>query len=95
MSKTKVMVFDRPYWLDNQRGKKYELGDNPCGNCRVGGHHKKCRPRLDGTLCSCTCPTSKILRESYEEYLTICEAEGKIPSTLVEVLPVIYKKVKK
>jgi hypothetical protein len=94
MSVTKVPVLGKIYFLDNQRSKKYEKGDTPCGYCNMG-NHKKCRPRLDGALCSCKCPQSKFLSESYEEYLTICEAEGKIPSTLVEVLPVIHKKVKK
>jgi hypothetical protein len=82
------------YLLATDKNKQYEPGDNPCGNCNLY-HHKKCRPRLDGTLCSCTCPQSRKLFEAYEEYLTVCQAEGKVPSTLVEVLPVIHKKVKK
>jgi hypothetical protein len=36
------------------RKRKHERGAAPCQYCQDGRHYA-CRPRLDGTLCSCSC----------------------------------------
>lgn len=45
---------------------KYVHGTNACRNCQRA-QHKKCRPRLDGTLCSCTCEWAEINRNLHED----------------------------
>jgi hypothetical protein len=41
-------------------------GDTPCGNCNLN-QHKNCRPRLDDTLCSCSCPKATNIREAMQD----------------------------
>jgi hypothetical protein len=45
--------------------RKYVLGKNPCGPCSVDRNHENCRPRLDLTLCSCSCPQADSIRGQY------------------------------
>ena len=65
------------------RLRKYAPGDNQCHYCQIGDH-KKCRPKLDGTLCSCACETATMARQMY---IMDCQdncREGKPFPTVIE-----------
>lgn len=91
---TPIKIYNgNTYYLKNDKGKKYELGDKPCGNCNLH-HHKKCRPRMDGEFCSCNCPRSTALQGMYEEYLSICEANCKQPLSFEELYDLLKGKLR-
>lgn len=43
----------------------YRRGTKPCGMCGAG-RHGSCRPRLDGTLCTCSCERAASVRDDVE-----------------------------
>ncbi len=47
-----------------KKKRKYTIGDNACSYCQQG-NHRNCRPKLDGTLCSCSCHFATAIREDY------------------------------
>jgi hypothetical protein len=54
-------------WIDSytwpkRNSRKHNRGSAPCYRCECG-HHNRCRPRLDNTLCTCACPTAEELRQ--------------------------------
>lgn len=72
----------RGNWPVTMNTTRYDQGTNACGNCQHG-RHTSCRPRLDGTLCSCSCDTASTMRVAHEhaEYaagnvLTLKESIG-------------------
>jgi len=50
-------------FFDSRR--RFARGKNPCGECGRG-QHKSCRPRLDGTLCTCSCEKARLVRSDVE-----------------------------
>jgi hypothetical protein len=56
--------------------REYDRGAAPCRYCQTG-YHKACRGfRLDGTVCSCECPTTfkaKDGRKKFERGDTPCK----------------------
>lgn len=77
---------------------KYVLGDNACGNCQRH-RHTICRPRLDGTLCGCSCQTAEMSRNIYEDSCRIAEGSGlpvpTVSGALSHMYPVTCRKMKK
>lgn len=74
--------FSNVHTLQLLSKRVYIYGKSACGNCQQG-RHTKCRPRLDGTLCSCSCDTANAMRLAHEsaEYasgntLTLKESIG-------------------
>jgi hypothetical protein len=55
---------------------KYQHGDNPCGYCQKH-QHKRCRVRLDGNYCSCSCYYSTQLRAKLEKFIKEYKEKGK------------------
>lgn len=64
---------------------KYVQGPNACGNCQ-SNRHRHCRPRLDGTLCSCSCDNAETVRNLYDDSCRIAESKGQQLPTIVEAL---------
>ena len=40
---------------------QHDKGSAPCGECNLN-RHNCCRPRLDGTLCTCSCHKAEAKR---------------------------------
>jgi hypothetical protein len=64
--------------------KKYEPGENPCGKCQSHSHYA-CRPRLDGTLCSCQCPRACKTRDVKQSADVERLSRGLLPVTIDEL----------
>lgn len=64
--------------------RKYQRGENPCGSCNLN-QHKTCRPRLDGTLCSCSCERAAKIRAEVELYQIRAEAQKKPMPPLMDI----------
>ena len=64
--------------------KKYERGVRPCGNCSSFRHYS-CRPKLDGTLCTCQCPAACKTRDAKAKLDAERLAQGLLPVTVTEL----------
>jgi hypothetical protein len=47
--------------LEKLAKRQANKGIAPCGECNIN-RHNCCRPRLDGTLCTCSCPRAEATR---------------------------------
>jgi len=67
------------------RGKqKFDHGHLPCYYCSVG-HHDRCHVRLDGSLCTCSCPEAEDTRLDIEA-LSIAYKTKNLPIPPIEEL---------
>ena len=63
----------------------YEQGKSPCGACQTY-KHKGCRPRLDGSLCSCSCAKAAQNREEYKIFAEYAAIVGDPVPVVCDVL---------
>lgn len=71
--------------------RKFQKGNRPCGRC-TANHHADCKPRRDGTLCTCSCSLASAMR--LEHALAVEEAakgEEPMPS-IKELTKLVYKR---
>jgi hypothetical protein len=68
--------------------KRYDKGKAPCGRCLVG-RHECCRPRLDGSLCSCTCIKAEMIRSEVDRRTKRALESGLQVPGLVEMIGII------
>lgn len=69
----------------HQRCKKYDRGSTPCGKCNLG-QHAHCRPRMDNTLCSCTCAKAAEVRGEVEALVLRYEISGELAPSVHEMV---------
>jgi hypothetical protein len=74
--------------------RRYSLGSSPCGNCQKYAHGG-CRPRLDGTLCSCACERARIARDQYERKSAAATSAGEPQPTVAIALEILHPRYKK
>lgn len=65
--------------------RKYKTDETCCAYCQTWDHHK-CRPKLNGTLCSCTCPVATEMREHHAYKTAQAIKEGKPAPNIIETL---------
>ena len=57
-----MSVYDpSPATLAKMAKRQHNKGATPCGECNLNKHNC-CRPRLDGTLCTCSCCRAAAIR---------------------------------
>ncbi len=57
-----MSVYDpSPATLAKLAKRQHNKGAAPCGECNLNKHNC-CRPRLDGTPCTCSCPRAEAIR---------------------------------
>jgi hypothetical protein len=67
--------------------RKHWRGEHPCWRCD-DGIHAQCRGlRLDGQLCSCSCPGAKDTREEYALHKSLAIERGERVPEPAEVIP--------
>lgn len=74
--------------------RRHTRGKHPCGKCQTGAH-RDCRPRLDGTLCSCACERAKMAKG---EFIRKCEAAkraGQPQPTVSIALEILFPSLKR
>lgn len=71
--------------------KKYERGDNPCGKCQMHRHYC-CRPRLDGSMCSCQCPASRETHSLKEKLDAERASRGLALVTVAELYVIMQRR---
>jgi len=74
--------------------RKYQPGFNACASCQRG-NHSYCRPRLDGTLCSCSCETADNNRFTHEIHCDAAKQKGHKKPSVSESLDPQYPKIRK
>jgi hypothetical protein len=60
--------------LMDSKHQTNQLGGTPCNKCSIH-RHEQCRPRMDGTLCSCSCTIANHMRDSYMIEKELAEKE--------------------
>jgi len=75
-----------------KESRRYTLGENPCGNCQSAAHDR-CRPRLDGTLCTCTCERSQIAAAQFKRVSETAQSAGSPQPTVAEALEILYPRL--
>jgi hypothetical protein len=48
--------------LEKLAKRQANKGIAPCGECNLN-RHNCCRPRMDGTLCTCSCARAEAMRQ--------------------------------
>lgn len=76
----------------DQKRTKYLPGDNCCGNCQAS-NHKRCRPRLDGTLCSCSCDHAETNRSIHNGECRQAVEKNLPEPTIRESLSPFYPRI--
>jgi hypothetical protein len=64
--------------------KKFERGSQPCGKCQSFRHYC-CRPRLDGSMCTCQCPEACKARNVKATLDAERLAQGLLPVTVAQL----------
>lgn len=67
----------------------YFRGQFPCGHCNLG-RHNQCRPRLDGTLCTCKCPRADLARGEYLRKSEAAAAAGLPEPSVAMALEILH-----
>lgn len=83
------MTYTRMNWPTAMRTRKFASGENACGNCQKS-RHTNCRPRLDGTLCSCSCKYAEAIRCLHEDSVGAAERKGEDVPTVKETMSAFY-----
>jgi len=73
--------------------RRYKLGDAPCGRCQAGAH-LGCRPRLDNSLCSCSCERAAAAQEEFNRKSKAAEQSGLPQPSIAEALQILYPKIR-
>jgi hypothetical protein len=71
--------------------RKYERGFRPCGKCQSFRHYG-CRPKIDGSLCTCTCPKACETREVKATLDAERLAAGLLPVTTAELNKAMHRR---
>lgn len=71
--------------------RRYYRGTSPCGHCQAGAH-ESCRPRLDGTLCSCSCERAQVARAEFERKAAAAAVAGNPEPTIKQALGILHPK---
>ena len=59
-----MSVYDpSPATLAKLAKRQHNKGAAPCGECNLNKHNC-CRPRLDGTFCTCSCARAEAIRRA-------------------------------
>lgn len=67
----------------------YYRGALPCGHCQMS-RHAQCRPRLDGTLCSCNCERAEMARGEYQRKAEAARAAGDPEPAIGQALEILH-----
>jgi hypothetical protein len=75
-----------------KESRRYSLGETPCGNCQSAAH-ERCRPRLDGTLCTCSCERARIASAQFQRWSDAAQSAGSPQPTVAEALDILYPRL--
>lgn len=67
----------------NKKPSKYKRGIRPCNYCN-SSQHAACRPRLDGTLCTCNCPAARNIAEEVNLTRALARERGETEPSMAE-----------
>jgi hypothetical protein len=79
--------------FNNKNVRQYFMGRTPCSNCQ-SSKHERCRPKLDGTLCTCTCSQAELTRIHVRWYMQEKEISEQTKLVVKQALKLIGKKYK-
>jgi hypothetical protein len=85
----------KPFRLTSRgpESRLYSLGETPCGNCQSYSH-ERCRPKLDATLCSCSCERARIAHDQFDRKAAAAASAGAPIPTVAAALEILHPRYK-